>query len=203
MPGTLRRLLVAATAASAVAFFVAGCSSSSDGTPMAAADSETAVTSSSAPTTTRIVGQEGDDDGGRVSIDVAIGDCVKLGGTMTNAEIDKADCGSADSNYKVVAKVPSNSQCASDVDSYYYETFGGNERGAVCLDVDWVIGGCVDLGFGSTEPAHVDCGASDTSNGVKVLDILQNTSSIDDCGGESDSGFSYPERNFAVCAQTL
>ena len=88
---------------------------------------------------------------GDVDIDVSIGDCVKLGGTTTAAEIDNADCGSKDSNYKVVAKVPTSDLCASDVDSYYYETLAGDEQGAVCLDVDWVVGGCMDLGSGMDE----------------------------------------------------
>ena len=155
------------------------------------------------PTTSKITGQEGSDDGGDVDIDVSIGDCVKLGGTTTAAEIDNADCGSKDSNYKVVAKVPTSDLCASDVDSYYYETLAGDEQGAVCLDVDWVVGGCMDLGSGMDEPARIECSDTSGTNVVEVVEILQNSTSIDECGSGADSGFEHPERKFTVCVATL
>lgn len=205
MSGIVRRLCTAVIATSAIAAFTVGCGS--DVEPKAVAESSSAVsdstTTSTSPTTpAKISGQEGPDAGGDVDIDVAIGDCVKLGGTTTNAEIDNAVCGSAESNYKVVAKVPSSDQCASDVDSYYYETLRGDEQGAVCLDVDWVIGGCMDLGSGMDEPARIDCGATGTDV-VKVVEILQNSTSIEECSSEAESGFEHAERQFTVCVTSL
>ena len=205
MSGIVRRLCTAVIATSAIAAFTVGCGS--DIEPKAIAESSSSVadstTTSAAPTTSKITGQEGSDDGGDVDIDVSIGDCVKLGGTTTAAEIDNADCGSKDSNYKVVAKVPTSDLCASDVDSYYYETLAGDEQGAVCLDVDWVVGGCMDLGSGMDEPARIECSDTSGTNVVEVVEILQNSTSIDECGSGADSGFEHPERKFTVCVAPL
>lgn len=199
MTGIVRRVCTAVIATSAIAVFTVGCGS--DVEPKAVAESSSAAasaTTTSTTTTSKITGQEGADNGGDVDIDVAIGDCVKLGGTTTDAEIDNAVCGSTDSNYKVVAKVPTSDQCASDVDSYYYETLRGNEQGAVCLDVDWIVGGCMDLGSGEDEPARIECGSSG-SDVVKVVEIVQDSTSIEDCGSEAESGFEHAERKFTVC----
>ena len=99
----------------------------------------TAGTTSARPTTTKTGA------GGNIDFEAEVGDCVRLGGTTDDAEIDHADCGSAQSNYKIISKEASSTDCISDADSYYYETLDGVEQGALCLDVDWVVGGCMDL----------------------------------------------------------
>lgn len=157
---------IAAPAVSAAALLLAGCGSTITGTPVAAPPGlDSAVTTTSAkpsgkpspgrPTTTTTPA----DKGGDTDFQASIGDCVKLGGTTENATIHKATCGSKDSNYKVVAKAPTNSQCPTDVDQAYYETMAGIETGAICLDIDWVINDCLDLGVkgSGSDPKRIDC----------------------------------------------
>ncbi|MFQ6325445.1 hypothetical protein ACLMAL_04810 [Nocardia sp. CWNU-33] len=117
---------------------------------------------------------------------------------MADATIAKASCGSRVSNYKVVGKAPNNSQCISDRDNYYAETLNGIEQGALCLDIDWVVGGCMDVG--GEDPKRIDCTERGTQR-VKVTNIQQNA---DDAGAcSSGTGFTYPVRHFVVCVQEL
>lgn len=199
-----RTLRGAALAASACALMVlAGCGS--DVTPVAIpADDLGAVATSSNATTpakpSTPPGQEGQDTGGDVDIDVEIGECVELGGTMTDATIDNATCGSKESNYKVIAKVPTGDECSADADQYYYETYGGIEQGALCLDVDWVVDGCMDMA--GDDPLRVDCGTPGTST-VRVVEILPGTTDVNECPDPASSGYAYDERNFMVCVEEL
>ncbi|MFZ2173421.1 MAG: hypothetical protein WAW17_05185 [Rhodococcus sp. (in: high G+C Gram-positive bacteria)] len=186
MAGLVRRLCTTAVALSAAAVLVAGCGSSV--TP-------TAVPESSGATPTAIDSRD-ERDVGDIDFQVEIGQCVQLGGTVDDAEIEKAACGSAESNYKVIGKAAQNSQCVTDADSYYYETFGGVEQGAICLDVDWVVGGCMDLG--GEDPVRIDCGATTAVDAVKVTQIVEGASSVDACS-TSVKAYEYEERQFVVC----
>lgn len=195
----LSRGLLAAGAALTL-MLAAGCSSSDAGTAVAA--DTTASSSSAAPTTTdNVSGQEGIDAGGSTDIDVEIGQCVKLGGTMTAAEIDNAECGSMKSNYKVIAKAEENEQCPTDVNQTYYETLNGVEQGALCLDVDWVIDGCMSVpSTGMDEPARVDCADPSATSVEKVTEIKTGTADPNDC---PEGGFAYEARQFVVCTTTM
>jgi hypothetical protein len=145
-----------------------------------------------------VSGQNGDDEGGDVDFDAAIGDCVSLSGTMMDAEIDHAQCGTEDSNYKVVAKTATKDGCASDVDQTYYVTLGGEEQGALCLDIDWVEGQCMTMPSGSDSPTHSPCtpGKPDT---VHVLKILTGTTDESGCPAEATSYYTYSERKLVTC----
>lgn len=195
----LSRGLLAAGAALTL-MLAAGYSSSDAGTAVAA--DTTASSSSAAPTTTdNVSGQEGIDAGGSTDIDVEIGQCVKLGGTMTAAEIDNAECGSMESNYKVIAKAEENEQCPTDVNQTYYETLNGVEQGALCLDVDWVIDGCMSVpSTGMDEPARVDCADPSATSVEKVTEIKTGTADPNDC---PEGGFAYEARQFVVCTTTM
>ena len=185
------RLLMTAGIGAAV-LLSAGCSAGSEETTPAAAASTT-------PPTT-IAGQAGTDDGGTTDIDVAIGDCVTLGGTMTAATIDTATCGSAESNYRVIAKAQQNTQCPGDADQVYYETFNGTEQGALCLDIDWVVDGCMSIPTGVDEPRRVECTDPTATNVERVTAILEDTTDVESC---SEGGFTYSERRFTVCTETV
>jgi hypothetical protein len=139
----------------------------------------------------------GTDRGGSVDFQAEIGDCVQLGGTNDNATIEKQPCGSRNSNYKVIGKAPTTAQCPSDSDYYYYETLGGVEQGALCLDRDWVVGGCMDIGGDLTQ--RIDCGVP-ASKGVRVLNILPNADTVDACA-DGDGGIVYDQRHYVVCLQ--
>lgn len=187
-------LAVVATAA------LAGCATETDGRAMPAAvaatasDSAPATTRSSAAGTTTPAAADVD-----LEIDVEPGDCVALGGTVDAATIDNADCGSSTSNYKVVDVVESADECAGDIDQTYYESFGGVEVGALCLDVDWEVGGCMDVG--GEDPQRIDCSAT-AIQGEKVTEILTGTADVNDCS-LSDAGYEYRERNFVVCSDSF
>ncbi|MGQ4618199.1 LppU family putative lipoprotein [Nocardia sp. R7R-8] len=136
---------------------------------------------------------------GNTDFDASIGDCVKLGGTTTNATIEKASCGSRESNYKVIAKAAKSSQCSSDADNYYAETVNGIEQGALCLDIDWVVGGCMDVG--GDDPKRIDCTGSSPVKGVKVVKRVDSADDVNVCG--SGTGYVYDKRRFVICVQEL
>ncbi|MCL2535331.1 MAG: hypothetical protein FWE39_14315 [Nocardiaceae bacterium] len=197
----LRRSVGVASVVAATAL-VAGCGGSVEGTPMASqqgADTGRSTTTTGAVPTT-VSGQQGTDAGGSVDIDVEIGDCVRLGGTSDAATIAEASCGSTRSNYKVVAKAAENAQCPSDVDQVYYETKWGSERGALCLDVDWVMGGCMSLPDGEDEPQRVDCNDPTAPNVERAVEVIEGTTEVERC---SEGGFVHDERRFTVCTETV
>ncbi|MFI5718492.1 hypothetical protein [Nocardia sp. NPDC051750] len=188
VPGfRFRGLMTGVVVAGCAALMLSGCSGS---------DSSSAADPAS-PTST-VAGQAGTDDGGDVSFDAEIGDCVTLSGTMMDAEIDHATCGSPESNYKVVAKTPTQDGCASDVDQTYYVTLGGEEQGALCLDIDWVEGQCITIPSGMDSPTHSPCtpGTPDT---VRVVKILTGTTDEAGCPAESTSYYTYDERLLVTC----
>ncbi|MFC9786903.1 hypothetical protein [Rhodococcus sp. NPDC127528] len=160
----------------------------------------TTVTGSPVAATTTIAGQQAGDGGGSTDFRAEIGDCVTLGGTTAAAEISKAACGSAESNYKVVAKAKANSNCPSDADQVYYETLGSREQGALCLDIDWIVGGCMSVPAGDDEPLRVECGDPSATAVERAVQIIEDTTDIEQC---SEGGFTHPERRFTVCTESV
>jgi hypothetical protein len=203
-----RLALAAFAAVAAVALVaVAGCGSTisgtaqpamNDGTVDAISTTDTPKSSGGSPTSPSSgkPTPTSTDRGGNTDFQADIGDCVTLGGTISDATIAKASCGSRASNYKVIGKAPSNSQCVSDRDNYYAETLNGIEQGALCLDIDWVVGGCMDIG--EDDPKRIDC-TEDGTQAVKVTNIAQNADEAEVCG--SGTGFTYPQRHFVVCVE--
>lgn len=158
-------------------------------------------TAEGSSTTTAVPGQHGSDDGGDVDFDAAIGDCVELTGSMTKADIDHADCGSQKSNFKVVGKSPTKDGCASDVDQTYYVSLNGEEQGALCLDIDWVEGGCMTVPFVGN-PARSDC-TPGQSNTVRVLKVLSGTADSAACPAEATRYYAYDERKLITCVERV
>ncbi|HEY5857423.1 MAG TPA: hypothetical protein VIW24_26200 [Aldersonia sp.] len=197
---TGRGLRAAAVLAALAGLLLSACGSEVQGTATPAAGGLIDATTGTTPTgttsprpTTTTTGS-----GGAIDFDAEVGECVNLGGTTDDAEIDHADCGSAESNYKIISKEATNADCIGDADSYYYETLNGVEQGALCLDVDWVVGGCMDLS--GEDPKRIDCTVP-TSDGVKVVEIQQNKTDVNDC--PSSVGFVYDVRRFVVCTEDL
>ncbi|MGX1804851.1 LppU family putative lipoprotein [Nocardia sp. NPDC055321] len=197
---------IAASVIAAATVLLAGCGDITDGSPLAslAADPPPPPTSPPptrpVPKTATAEPADANDKGGVTGFDAAVGDCVRLGGTMTDATIVKATCGATDANYKVIAKAPTNDQCPGDADQAYFRTIAGVETGALCLDIDWVVGDCMDLG--SDNPARIDCSAKTGKDAVRVLAIMRGTSDVNDCtvGGR---GYTYAERKLVVCVSAL
>ncbi|MFI7663956.1 hypothetical protein [Nocardia sp. NPDC049526] len=208
------RLATAAIAAVAVvaALSLAGCGNkisgnaqpAINGTIDAVSSTNTPKTSGARPTTSarpssgKPTATTSATKGGSTDFQANVGDCVTLGGTTDNATIAKASCGSRASNYKVIGKAATSSQCVADRDSAYFETLNGVQQGAICLDIDWVVGGCMDIS--GEDPKRIDC-TERVSQGVKVTNIQQGADDASVCG--SSSGFEYPTRRFVVCVQNL
>ncbi|WP_280497737.1 LppU family putative lipoprotein [Nocardia asiatica] len=197
--------LALAGLAVAAGLALVGCSSTISGTAQPAVDNGTidaVVTSTPKPSSGRPTPSTGkpttSKPSGSTDFDANVGDCVTLGGTTTNATIEKASCGSRAANYKVVEKKSKSSQCVGDRDNYYAETVNGIETGAYCLDIDWVVGGCMDTG--GEDPKRIDC-TERGIEGVKVVKIQQNADDVNVCA--SGVGFVYEKRRFVVCVQTL
>ncbi|MDJ0394600.1 hypothetical protein QMK17_14850 [Rhodococcus sp. G-MC3] len=202
----LRRTLRGATLAVSVCTALLLVSCGSDVTPRAIpADDDGVITSSSpstsSPSTSKPKSTPPNQDGdGDVDIDVEIGECVELGGTATDATIDNSTCGSPESNYKVIAKAPTNLDCIADADQTYYELFADIEQGALCLDIDWVVDGCMEMS--GENPQRADCDTVGRQT-VKVTEFLDGTTDPNDCADPATSGYYHTERNFIVCVEDL
>ncbi|WP_280503040.1 LppU family putative lipoprotein [Nocardia farcinica] len=135
---------------------------------------------------------------GDTDFEAEVGDCVTLGGTTTNATIAKASCGSRASNYVIIGKTVNSALCPTDRDNYYAETLNGIEQGAYCLDIDWVVGGCMDVG--GDDPKRIDCTEPGVQR-VRVDEIVQGSGDVSAC--DTGYGFEYFERMFVVCVEEV
>lgn len=136
-----------------------------------------------------------------------VGDCLKLRGATEHPEANRAVCGSSESNFKVVAVVPGGrAQCPADVDSSYsmHNSISGADT-TVCLDIDWVVGGCMSVDPHHTaNPFRVDCNDTSVPNrqrATQVLTDLDPPVGVDQCA--SGLGYTYSQRRFAVCVEDV
>jgi hypothetical protein len=135
--------------------------------------------------------------------DLKVGDCLKVGGTVDRPEATKVDCGSAHSNFKVVATVNSSEQCPTDADSYYSQsaTFSP-ESTTVCMDIAWVVGNCMSVDpENDADPYQVDCQDASAPNRQRATQILTGVANVDQCA--SGLGYAYDERQFTVCVENV
>ncbi|WP_067847478.1 LppU family putative lipoprotein [Nocardia lijiangensis] len=132
------------------------------------------------------------------AIQMNIGDCVLLG-DGANA-IEKAACGSGGSGYKVFDKVPADGACPADADKAYGVRVRDVQHGSLCMDIDWVVGGCMELVNGN--PKHIDCAAGNSAKGVRVLEVKQGVTDVNQCAS-GNYGFVYNQRRFVVCVAEL
>lgn len=140
--------------------------------------------------------------------DIKVGDCLKLGGTPGRPQATKAACGSQESNFKVVALVKDaeKTNCPADVDSsYLLHNAANGSQTALCLDIDWVIGGCMSVDPQHTsDPLRVDCdnaAAPHRQRATHILTELDPPVSVDQC--PSGLGYTYAQRRFAVCVENV
>jgi hypothetical protein len=135
--------------------------------------------------------------------DLQVGDCLKVGGTPDRPEATKVECGSPESNFKVVASVENSDQCPTDVDSYYsMRSAFADTSNTICMDIDWVVGGCMSIDPASgKDPVRVDCYDGSVPNRQRATQILKNVASVDQCA--SGVGYPYDERNFTVCVEDV
>jgi hypothetical protein len=134
--------------------------------------------------------------------DLQVGDCLKVGGPVDRPDAVKAVCGSPESNFKVVRTVEHTDQCPADVDSYYSTRSFGGSGTTVCMDVDWVIGGCMSVDpDNGRDPVRVDCADTSASNRQRATQLLHNVANPDLCA--SGIGYPYDERQFTVCVDAV
>ncbi|MFC4373912.1 hypothetical protein ACFO5K_07325 [Nocardia halotolerans] len=195
---------VGALAITVTALVSSGCGNTIGGQAKPAVDVVPA-TSSAAPTTTASettsrAPAPASQRGGISVFDATIGDCVAVAGTTDEATIEQASCGSRASNFKVIGKGLRSTDCVSDRDNYFVETLDGIETGALCLDVDWVVGGCMDIA--EDIPTRIDC-AESAVKPVKVVSVENDTATVDSCPDDADTGFEKHERRFVVCVASL
>ncbi|MFX0579705.1 LppU family putative lipoprotein [Nocardia nepalensis] len=212
--GVTLTVFIAVTALAAAVVAVAAMSLSNDksagGAPSPAAQNDAAPTTSAPPTsddllttteappTTSAVRSTFDKIAGGLKVEV--GDCVEIGGSGDSTTLGKTACGGPSSNYKIIDKAPENAACPSDADRSLNDTLRGINRAALCLDIDWVIGGCMDPNKDS--PKRLDCNTKGVPNAVRVVDIKQNTTNVNVCSS-SDRGIVYQQRQFVVCVHRL
>ncbi|MGW1741462.1 LppU/SCO3897 family protein [Nocardia sp. NPDC001965] len=117
-------------------------------------------------------------------VEVAAGECLSA---LGDKDVTKASCGSSESRYKVASTGPAGTACPADSDSSH--TVGET---TMCLDIDWVVGSCVDVS--GDQPQRTECGPG----GVQVISILPDTVDVNRCPS-ADRGFVYDQRRFVVC----
>ncbi len=128
---------------------------------------------------------------GHEPLEVRVDDCVTAGGAV----IEKADCGSPASGYRVIGKTDASGPgCPADTDQVR-EHAGGT----LCLDIDWIVGGCLMLVEG---PRRIDCGLPGIPGGLRVLTVLRGTTDVNRCA-TGDRGVVYRQRQFVVCVADL
>jgi hypothetical protein len=135
--------------------------------------------------------------------DLAVGDCLKTGGTAERPEVTRVPCGSPNSNFKVAASVETSEQCPADVDSYYSMrgTFSDAST-TICMDIDWVVGDCMSVDPNNDkDPVRVDCGDTTAPNRQRATQVLDDVANVDECA--SGVGYPYDERNFTVCVEDV
>ncbi|MGD9620449.1 MAG: hypothetical protein AB7G47_07915 [Mycolicibacterium sp.] len=141
--------------------------------------------------------------------DIAVGDCVRTSGPSDRPEAAKAACGTPESNFKVVAVIAGSAggtergteHCPSDIDSYYSMSKSfSDSRTTICLDIDWVVGGCMSVDpQGGRDPIRADCLDSTLPGRQRATEILKDVANGDQCA--SGVGYAYRERNFTVCVE--
>lgn len=97
---------------------------------------------------------------------------------MLDAKIAPAPGGAADSLYTVVAKVADANSCPSDIDQTYCEELNGSTTGVLCVDTDWVVDSCFEMGVDSDSTVQVPCTGP---TGERILAVLPNTVDETDC----------------------
>ncbi|GAB2697868.1 LppU family putative lipoprotein [Nocardia thraciensis] len=154
------------------------------------------------PTAATAVNKDAAERKDPAAIELNVGDCVEFGGAAPT----KATCSPGGSGYKVTSKAPPNGRCPGDADRSFSmpppahpEPGQAPEQGPLCLDINWVVGNCMDMASDAPKPA--DC-TRPPSKGVRVTEIKQGTTNVNECSS-GDRGFVYNQRRFVVCVASL
>ncbi|MGE2727853.1 LppU family putative lipoprotein [Mycolicibacterium vaccae] len=137
--------------------------------------------------------------------EVAVGDCLRMNGPPDRPEVTPAECGSDESNYTVVAVVSGGGTdtdgCPADVDSYYSKQSAfSDESTTICLDVDWVVGGCMSIESGR-DPQRVRCDDTSVPARQRAIAVMRGEADAGAC--VSGLGYAYEARGFTVCVEDM
>jgi len=135
--------------------------------------------------------------------DIRAGDCLKVGGPPDRPETARVQCGSPESNFRVVDAVQNTDDCPTDVDTYYstHSSFSGSGS-TICMDVDWVVGGCMSVDpENGRDPVRVDCADRSVPNRQRATQIIAKVANVDQCA--TGTGYAYDERQFTVCVEDV
>ncbi len=138
---------------------------------------------------------------GCASVDLQVGDCLRMGGPPDNPDAAEVPCGTPESTHKIAAIVQDEAECPADVDSYYSmrSTFD-DATTTVCLDIDWVVGGCMSIDpTDEADPVRADCADPAAPHLQRVTEILDDVADVDQC--VSGTGYAYEDRQFTVCVE--
>ncbi len=132
-----------------------------------------------------------------------VGECLAVGGTPDRPTATVAPCGSPQANFKVVETVTDREQCPDDVDSSYsMHTAFSKSSSTACLDVDWVVGGCMSVDpEHHSDPVRVDCKDTTAPHRQRATQIIKNVANVDQCA--SGLGYAYQQRRFTVCVEAV
>jgi hypothetical protein len=135
-----------------------------------------------------------------------VGDCLEVGGPADRPTATSAECGSRASNFEVVATFKGQAddeRCPADVDSSYSMRNGfSTSATTACLDIDWVVGGCMSVDpEHNTDPVRVDCNDTEAPHRQRATQILKDAVDVDECA--SGLGYAYDERRFTVCVENM
>lgn len=135
--------------------------------------------------------------------DLVVGDCVKIGGPPDRPEATRAECGSTESNFRVVAAVAETNECPTDIDSYLSMRGSfSDSRNTACLDIDWVVGQCMSIDpEQGRDPLRVDCADTTAPGRQRATEIISDVANVDQC--VSGVGYAYEERDFTVCVEDI
>lgn len=186
---TARRTGTAVAAAGLAALALSACDTDGYPKPAAGTPSAQTITAPVAPVASTTPIAPGTFDG-------SVGDCVSLSGVVSAPVIAQAECGSMESNFKVVDIATDHNQCVADADMWYANTLNGSEIQAYCLDVDWVTGDCLTVQ--GDWPLRVYCDSAPPTTTVRVRSIEPDTVDGSICGSP-DSAVVYTERRIVVC----
>lgn len=125
----------------------------------------------------------------------SVGSCIALSGPNRNSITAKeARCGTAESNYRIIAIRPTRDQCPADSDQRY-RRWNKDSQQTLCLDFDWVASGCMSIGQETWYAKRVVCTESRSERPTKVL---LDVNSVAAC---PDGGYAHPVRRFTVCTE--
>lgn len=127
-----------------------------------------------------------------------VGSCVSLSGSTSKAALLMTDCGSPDTNYRVVQRVATPRECAEDVDRRYYNLDGTGVGWTACMDLAWTPDQC--LSVGKMIVRRVSCSDTGAENRQKPVAVVTDTTTVSNC--PSGMGFAHPVRRFTVCTET-